>query len=373
MAPMKISVVVENIEEKLVPDYYTMEVLSRLSRHHQLRVYCQESQSLKKLTGVEMRELPVWKNTPRWFRKRLFLSKVERELKIDGHDVVYSHEARTSSGVYVMDSPCTKTKDLENGTLLSRLKAKFSPKHLFSLRLEALQFSQQKNDVVIVPSEYLKRNLALCYPKYDSNVVVIPPGVDSNKALRASYSGQEELTILFVGTDFERKGLEQALRGFASSQLKRSKLKVAGGIPRAKIKKLCRELNIEKRVEFMGFVQNMNELYAGVHVLLSPVLDSPFGRSILEAMSAGLPVITSPSSCCGVVEQLDQGECVMLRNPHDAQSIAFALENLSEAGVWARFSRKSLAASERLTWDRCAEKTLEALNHYCKVVSEKVP
>lgn len=368
---MKISVVIDDIDDRLAFADYTLEVISRLAKHHQLRVYCQTSKRLN-IAGIQVRDLPVSNNLPRWLGQKMFLAQVERELETDGHDVVYSHEARALSGVYVMDSSCHKTLSLENGTWFSHFRAKLSPRHLFSMRLEALQFSQQKNDVVIVPSEYLKRNLAFCYPQYDSKVVVISPGVDSNKDLRASYTGQEELRVLFVGTDFNRKGLEQALRGFACSQLKRAQLKVAGGTPSSKIKKLCRELNIEKRVEFMGFVQNMSELYAGVHVLLSPVLDSPFGRSILEAMSAGLPVITSPSSCCGVVEQLNQDECVILRNPHDPQSIAFALENLSEAGVWARFSRKSLAASKRFTWDRCVEKTLEAINHYSESVSEKM-
>jgi glycosyltransferase involved in cell wall biosynthesis len=371
----KISVVIENVGDQMAFGSYAVPMLSRLTRQHRVRLYCQSSKGLV-LQGLEVIELPVRVKKPLWLNKCLFLAQVERELEKDDHDVLYSHEYGRQPGVYVMQAGCHKTKALGRGRIgrwLNALQGRLNIGRSIERRKEDSQFSQRKADVLIVHSQYLKRNLALCYPEYDSTVVVVPPGVDTKGAPKACYSGDEEMEVLFVGMDFERKGLEQALRGFAASQLRRAKLIVAGDIPKTRFKKLCRELKIESRVEFMGFVRDMSQLYARVHVLLSPALDSGFGRSVLEAMSVGLPVITSPSSCCGLAEQLAPGEAVILQNPYNTQSIAIALENLSEAGVWARFSRHSLSVAERLSWDLCAEKTLEALDLHFSLCGGKRP
>ena len=75
---------------------------------------------------------------------------------------------------------------------------------------------------------------------------------------------------------------------------------------------------------------------------------------VLEAMSRGIPVLTSNTSALPEVS----GDAALLVEPGDAESIAHALESLMEnESLRTELIRKGLEHSSQFTWEKGVEKT----------------
>lgn len=72
------------------------------------------------------------------------------------------------------------------------------------------------------------------------------------------------------------------------------------------IKKLVHDLNLEKNVIFEGFVDNIDDIYKKIDVLLMCSRNEAFGRVTIEAMLRNIPVIGLDTA--GTSELIDDGE-----------------------------------------------------------------
>ena len=107
----------------------------------------------------------------------------------------------------------------------------------------------------------------------------------------------EEKVALFVGTGWERKGLRFAISAVESLRDPSVKLLVAG--------KGSRKRHASDSVRFLGGVMRMKSVYDAADLFLFPTLFDPFPLATLEALSAGLPVITTAAN--GVSEIMTPG------------------------------------------------------------------
>ena len=113
------------------------------------------------------------------------------------------------------------------------------------------------------------------------------------------------------------------------------------------------------RTRFLRVVKEMQELFAAADVFVLPTIYDPFSNASLEAMAAGLPVITTEGN--GFAEVMRPGEDgEVLANPADVQGIAQAIEKWSAQETAA--SREARRAEARkYTIERNVQETLEAL------------
>ena len=83
-------------------------------------------------------------------------------------------------------------------------------------------------------------------------------------------------------------------------------------------KGLCRlaeELGIAERVRFVGWRDDVAELYAAMDLLVHPALDEPFGRALVEAMGCGVPVVAyDGAGPAEIVKEADTGHLVPAGN-----------------------------------------------------------
>jgi glycosyltransferase involved in cell wall biosynthesis len=170
--------------------------------------------------------------------------------------------------------------------------------------------------------------------------------------------------ILFVGTPEPRKNLPRLLEGYALARQQNPNvpaLVLAGGNgwgqqPTAIIDQQA----LRPFVHSLGKVsdQHLSTLYANALCLALPSLYEGFGLPLVEAMAAGLPIITSNSSSMREVA----GPAALLVDPLSATDIANALLRISED----RLLHATLAAvarqqAPRYSWDTAAAATLEVL------------
>ena len=110
---------------------------------------------------------------------------------------------------------------------------------------------------------------------------------------------------------------------------------------------------LKDHILYKGYVadEEREALYAGASALVLPSLDEGFGLPVLEAMSAGVPVVTSNRGSLPEVV----GTAGVLLDPGDVSAWATTIERLASDTRWAtELATAGLERARAFTWDRSA-------------------
>ncbi len=138
------------------------------------------------------------------------------------------------------------------------------------------------------------------------DVVVIPnfslfPGVECIRP-----ASQNLIVFASYGRMVRKKGFDVLLMAFhelISSGIN-ARLEIGGDGPERKaLRRLCKKLGLHECVTFHGWVKDVEGFLADADIFVLPSLLEPFGIAILEAMSCGVPIITTKTK--GPMEILD--------------------------------------------------------------------
>jgi len=225
----------------------------------------------------------------------------------------------------------------------------------------------RRASVVITFSDYTRRRYIHHTQADPGRVRVIPHGVDPGfgavdadrvHEVRARFALGERY-LLYVGQLSSRKNLVRVLEAF--SRLDPGVQLVCAG-PRSRgqeaIDAAHRRLGLSERVRFLGPVPDgaLPALYAGAlaHLLLS--LDEGFGLPVIEAFSAGTPVLASDR---GAIPEV-AGGAAMLVDPTDVPAMSRAMQRIVEDAAYRDvLARKGKARAAEFTWARAARATLD--------------
>lgn len=258
-------------------------------------------------------------------------------------------------------------------SLVRRLAGRFDAKRRETLELEKALFTGGAGRV-IANSQMVKREAQEYYGYPASQIDVVPNGVPladfrpdpaarqlRRKILRL---GEDEIAILFVGSGFERKGLRFAIASVRSLG-KNCRLLVAGR-GRARMVR-------GRAVQRLGAVRDLPALYAAADIFLLPTLYDPFSNACLEALAAGLPVITTrDNGFSEIIEHRVHGSIINL--PSNTAQIC------DELRYWADPARRETARPAIFERARHFDisvnvaRTLAVLNHVprAEAVSGKI-
>ncbi|MEI8234522.1 MAG: glycosyltransferase family 4 protein [Verrucomicrobiota bacterium] len=248
-----------------------------------------------------------------------------------------------------------------------------NPKHRQLLALEARLFSPGGAGRIIANCRMVRDEIvrAYGYPAERISVVYngLPAAPVADNALREQARarlglGTGDLALLFAGSGWERKGLRTAIDAVARvREAARPVLLVAGrGNPR-------RYLGGGGRIRFLGPVREMAACYAAADLFVLPTLYDPFSNACLEALAAGLPVLTTASN--GFSEILTPGEeGEVLANPSDAAGLARAVEAWSDPTRRAAARPRLRELAGRFTIEANVQATLGVLGYAGKPMVE---
>ena len=104
---------------------------------------------------------------------------------------------------------------------------------------------------------------------------------------------------------------------------------------------LAKELYIEKNVHFLGYRTDVPQIIKSCDVFVMPSFREGLSRSIMEAMSAGLPCVVSKIR--GNTDLIDEIKGGYVCQPNDAESFADAINNLAhDKNLRARMGSNNL-------------------------------
>ncbi|MGZ3865435.1 MAG: glycosyltransferase [Bacteroidia bacterium] len=167
----------------------------------------------------------------------------------------------------------------------------------------------------------------------DSPIEIVSFGVDTEKFKPEAVSKPQGQVVFGIIKSLEKKyGIDFLIRAFNEVVKKypgkNLVLKIVGdGSLREEYKKLCRDLNIAEKVEFVGKVPHEEVLkyhkQIDFFVSLSTLDSESFGVSLVEAMSCGKPVIAS--DVAGFKEVVGDDSCGILVPKNSYKEAAAAM------------------------------------------------
>ncbi len=216
----------------------------------------------------------------------------------------------------------------------------------------------------ILISRYLMKNVALkCGKDAEKRCCIVKNGINCQK-FRKELSSEEELEIrnklsissdkkiiVFVGRIVEYKGIREVLEAISEMNDKSVVLLIIGSTNfgasdksefEASIQKKCEELG--EQVRFTGFIHN-DEVWKyyklGDMAVLPSTWQEPAGLTMIEAASAGLPVVTTNSG--GIPEYLNSEHAIFLDvNAELTKNIKASVEKiLSDELEWKKTGMKA--------------------------------
>lgn len=284
------------------------------------------------------------------WRERGFARGVHAAVAQHDFDLVQSHERIPGLALYRAGDGVHREWLIQRARLQSPAKAKLSqllnPYHRYMLGAEQAMFEHPALRAVICISEMVKQDILRHYQVDPQKLHVIYNGIDTDswhprlrdthrEAMRAKLGiARDELTLIFVGSGFERKGLAQALRAVALAKTPARLIVVGRDKHATRYQQLAAQLGIAARVHFAGAQQDVQPYYAAADAFIFPTLYEPFGNVHLEALAMGLPILTAPTA--GAAEWVVEGENGFVRDALDVAGFAGAVDRLAAPEHCAR-------------------------------------
>lgn len=221
------------------------------------------------------------------------------------------------------------------------------------------RFADQARDaatrasVIIAVSEFARSQVVDLLGVPASKVVVVHHGT---RRLDLP-SAPRENVILNVGAIQKRKNVERLVAAFeAVAPEWRLVLAGSDGYGAAEIHARIAASPVRDRIHALGYVTpaELAGWYARARIFAFPSLDEGFGMPLLEAMAAGVPVVTSNRSALPEVA----GDAALVVDPFDTDSLAEALRKLTrDPDLRGQLAKRGMERAALFTWEKAVAET----------------
>ncbi len=303
-----------------------------------------------------------------FLRDFTFALSTHRILKHENFDIIQSHDKTLYQDIYRAGDGCHiewLRQRWKRIGLQGKVSIILNPYHWLILVMERLIFRGHRFKKVIAISELVKRNIIENYRVDERDIEVIYNGVDLERfnpenrklyqeEMRKTFSiERDEFVVLFVGSGFERKGVEYLLRAVELIPEPITVVIVGKGSEK-RMKRFIKK----QRVIFCGPRKEIHKYYAASDIFVFPTMYEPFGNVHLEALASGLPVITTRLS--GASEIIKDGlQGFVIDKPEDIETIAEKILFLMVKDENQRMSSEARRLAENFSFKAYTDKMIK--------------
>jgi UDP-glucose:(heptosyl)LPS alpha-1,3-glucosyltransferase len=215
-----------------------------------------------------------------------------------------------------------------------------SPAQWVSGWIEGAPYRQKEPPKVIAISDMVKEDIIRWYAIPEERITVIYNGVDLERfspgnrqyrnSIRKRHRLGEEKVILFVSNNFRMKGLRTLMEALALLKKEGGpslKLLVLGRDRKAPFLRLATKLGISEEVLFAGSTAEPEKYYGAADLLVHPTFYDACSLTVIEALSSGLPVLTSSANGASGIVQLGERARV-IDDPQKVDQVSQAIRDL---------------------------------------------
>lgn len=227
----------------------------------------------------------------------------------------------------------------------------------FLLPVSILAMEKFSQEFAVAPTRVKVIHPGIEFARFD-----LPNRAEKRAQIRKKFGlGAAEFLVLFVGMNFELKGLDTVISALAKAKGKlpgkAMKLLVVGKGNQGKYLKIAADLGVGEDVVFAGVqTEGIEEIYAASDVCALLSGFDTFGMTVLEAMAASLPVIISTQ--VGAKDIVTDGAQGFIVAKDDAEAVSAHLVSLCDEPRRARMGRAAMQRAAQCSWDAVAGKVV---------------
>jgi len=183
-------------------------------------------------------------------------------------------------------------------------------------------------DAIFAITDDLKKHV-IANGQAENTIYRIPNMIKMPGAMPKMRNFHSPVVIGTMGRFVKKKGFDIFLRSLAILQEQGIDFKaIIGGTGEEEqsLKSLANKLAIADKTNFIGWVNNKEQLFDNIDIFCLPSLHEPFGIILLEAFMSGRPVITSASE--GPIEIATNNKDCLVTETGSAEAMADAIKQL---------------------------------------------
>ena len=244
-------------------------------------------------------------------------------------------------------------------------KSKSNLLHPVYLFLEKRCFNNAR--YIVANSNMIKQQIINTYNITSEKIKVIYNGIESKKIdYQSAYSklssefliNENQPIVLYVGSGFKRKGVEEFLQIISNLNNIKIKAFVIGKEKNIEqYQDLAKKLNIDSQVVFTGPREDVDDFYTISDIFLFPTHYEPFSNVVLEAMNFENVVFTTAQN--GASEILD--EYFIMKQPDDFSVVLKIQDLLNHDSKLKNIKAGNRLKSKQFSIERNLEETLDLI------------
>ncbi|MEC5344774.1 glycosyltransferase family 4 protein [Brenneria populi] len=302
---------------------------------HHVRVYVLSWQG-ERPDNLEIVLVPV-SGMSNHRRNQRYAAWVRRHLQQHPVDRVVGFNKMPGLDFYYAADVCYAEKVEREKGFLYRL----TPRYRHYADFEKAVFEQRGRTKMLMLTQRQIADFKKHYDTQDARFFILPPGIAANRKYDRQAPGvrqrfrheqgidENAIVLLQVGSDFRRKGVERSLRAIASlpdADKKRAVFLVVGQDKPERYQKIAAQLGIGPQVRFFSGRSDIPDFMAAADLLLHPAHQEAAGIVLLEALTAGLPVIVT--EVCGYAFYIDRAHAgAVIKEPYRQPDLDHALRH----------------------------------------------
>lgn len=314
---------------------------------------------LRTLGAIPHKLFPYFKSTGLG-RRRWYNTQVERLKRKLFPDLVIGHGDIQDQDVMVLHNSVFLASELIHGKPLD-------PKHEMA-QTHGPQLREKKFKTLVANSELMKKDCEERFGIPGDKIQVVYPGIDlssfspdphSRDQLRSRFQFPDKVIVSLVTSgNFKKRGLDLFIRAIEELP--------ASIRERASFRVLGKDDKNEYQRDFLTFdspLSDVENYYRAIDVFVLPARIEEFGRVVVEAMSSGLPVVTTDK--VGAAELLREDSRRFVLPAQNVLALKNALSELIERPELRSYLGEM---NRRLAQAVSPEKTREAFDRVFRSV-----
>ena len=300
-----------------------------------------------------------------------FFRTLEQELPQHNLDGVVAFNRIPRADVYFAADPCYVER-VKNNSFFYKLKLR----HRYYKALEKTVFTAPNPPDTLVLTDKEIDAFHQHYGIDQSKFHLLPPGVAKNTsnstvaaenrtALRGELGCADDAVVaLFLGSGYRIKGLDRALRAIAANRTAARDLEfwIVGNGKQNRFASLAKQAGVT--VRFLGGRADVDRFYDAADFLLHPAYSESAGKVLLEALTHGLPVLTTDT--CGYAPHILKAKAgAVIESPFSQETLNQTVQTfIQDSDQRQQMSKNALAyaASEDLyTCHQAAAEIIESI------------